>query len=312
MLKNSDLFLECLEMPVRPIDPNNRELLNNVVIENEDTKINEIQKRNTELMNLMSKFDKCKSDKEKNKIIDDIDKCIDYPDMNLGPFSQYMMVHDINHKIYINELTNEEKIFVVKSYLKDRHKLYADRGYPDITYQVLSDNYSHKRKGNLGVKKLEKICIDFGLAHIENEEQINNYSYYFLPDSKDKKLLQPVLDKYNIKFSFRNTHQNKLPDAVIKYDNYFLFIEHKLIKQTGGGQDKQINEIIDFIKEGERGIFYISFLDGMYFNSLIAPKKTNKLFTIKNDIINALNANPYNYFVNAFGFKKLLKNIIKS
>lgn len=30
------------------------------------------------------------------------------------------------------------------------------------------------------------------------------------------------------------------------------------MKSTGGGQDKQITEIIDFIKYGERGVYYVS------------------------------------------------------
>lgn len=132
-----------------------------------------------------------------------------------------------------------------------------------------------------------------------------------MPDNGEKELFKRALDIFHIRFQFATNHQDKMPDAFIKFGDKFIIVEHKKMKSTGGGQDKQITEIIEFIKYGERNVYYVSYLDGILFNKLISPTRKQKLFRSKNDIITNLNNNPYNYFVNAFGFNKLLDNIIK-
>lgn len=102
-----------------------------------------------------------------------------------------------------------------------------------------------------------------------------------------------------------------MPDAFIKYNNTFIIVEHKKMKSTGGGQDKQITEIIDFIKFGERGVHYVFYLDGILFNKLINPPRRQKIYRSKLDILSYLENNPYNYFVNEYGFNKLIDNIKK-
>ena len=101
-----------------------------------------------------------------------------------------------------------------------------------------------------------------------------------------------------------------MPDVLIKYNDVFVVIEHKISKELGGGQDKQMTEIIDFIGYGERGVRYVSYLDGVLFNELKNPRETNKLYRDKNNIIDNLTNNKYNYFVNDYGFKKLINSII--
>jgi hypothetical protein len=135
--------------------------------------------------------------------------------------------------------------------------------------------------------------------------------YYIFPDNGDKKLFKKILNEENIRFDFASSKQGKNPDALIRINDKIIIVEHKNIKSTGGGQDKQIVEIIDFIKRGERGIYYVSYLDGVLFNEFETPSPTNKLSIIVSDISDNLNNNPYNYFVNTYGFEKLVDYLMQ-
>ena len=82
------------------------------------------------------------------------------------------------------------------------------------------------------------------------------------------------------------------------------------MKGSGGGQNKQIVEVAYFIKfsEDNQNIHYITFLDGEYSNRLF-NSQMQKIKLQRKDIIDALNNNPNNYFLNTQGFKNLLENI---
>lgn len=315
MLDNIQLFYECLDNPVNNIDPYNRKILNKVIIPEKNNVSCELLDRNSKLVELITKYNNynINGDKSHNtEIISAIDDCLKYEGMNLCPFSQYLMVHDVNYDMYLKVLSTKDKEFILNSYIKDRHHMYLNREYSEIIFQVLTDNYSHKRKGKLGVKKLMKICEEFGFKKIEDESQINDESYYILPDSDGKKIFRAVLKKNNIDFDFEKSHQGKMPDALIKYKDTFIIVEHKTSKELGGGQDKQMTEIIDFIGHGERLVRYVSYLDGVLFNELKNPRETNKLYRDKNNIIDNLTQYKYNYFVNDYGFKKLINSIMKA
>lgn len=148
------------------------------------------------------------------------------------------------------------------------------------------------------------------IEKISDSSDIDNDKYYILPDAGDNKLFDKIILKNHINFDFRTNHQGKMPDGLIKIDDSFIIIEHKILKESGGGQDKQMTEIIDFIGYGERGVYYISFMDGILFNGLLNPSEKNKLYRDKNNIIENLEKNPYNYFVNEYGFIKLMNNLL--
>ena len=100
-----------------------------------------------------------------------------------------------------------------------------------------------------------------------------------------------------------------MPDFLIKDGDDIFIVEHKHMKEGGGGQDKQINEIISLIGFSENNvkIHYVSFLDGMYFN-LFTNEKHSKNGKLSNQLRNIkanLTRNKQNYFVNTAGFKKL-------
>ena len=313
MLDNIKVFEECLEHLANNVDPIARETLNKVILPTEDA-TEELFSRNYRLSELIVSYanNKGKGDNSHNsKIISEIDNCLRYEGMNYCPFSQYLMVHDVTEDMYLNKLSNEEKQYIVDCYLDDRFQLYLNSDYSNIIFQVLTDSYSHKRKGTMGVAKLKKICNKFGIPKINDDSQVDEPLYYILPDAGDNKLFDKILGLNHINFDFRTTHQGKMPDALIKINNTFLIVEHKILKESGGGQDKQMTEIIDFIGWGERGIHYISFMDGILFNQLVNPSEKNKLFRDKQSIYINLKNCPFNYFVNEYGFNKIIDYALK-
>ncbi len=310
MLNNKKLFNECLKYKVKNIDKTARKILNKIIIPENKDNLNDLLVHNSELIELLTQYNNNykKSSFCVETIISKIDECLKFEGMNLCPFSQYLMVHDLTYNIYLNKLALEEKKYVIEKYLKDRHQMYKNHNYSSIIFQVLVDNYSHKRKSTIGIEKLKKACENRKIYKFQGNMDSNKY--YLLPDSGDKKIFEDIIQHFNIRFQFAEKHQGKMPDIFIKYNDRFIIVEHKKIKETGGGQDKQITEIIEFIKQGERGVNYVSYLDGILFNELINPPLNNKTYRMKNDIINYLSNNPYNYFVNEYGFNKLLDSII--
>lgn len=311
MLDNVKLFNECLENKVPNIDIIARDALNKVIIPEEKNEYSELLAKNTELVELVKQYNNYNKmgDKSHNsEIIQKIDEPLTYEGMNLCPFSQYLMVHDLTYDIYLSELTEAEKEFVINCYIEDRHQMYLNHGYSDIIFQVLNDNYSHKRKSVIGVEKIKRTCEDNNIYHYDGD--FNEDNFFLLPDNGEKALFKQALNIFHIKFEFATNHQDKMPDAFIKCGDKFIIVEHKKMKSTGGGQDKQITEIIEFIKYGERNVYYVSYLDGILFNKLIDPPRRQKLYRSKNDVITNLTNNPYNYFVNEFGFNKLLDSIV--
>ncbi len=311
MVSNIELFNECLQNRVPNIDRIAREALNRTIIPAGKNDYSELLVKNDELVKLIQKYNdlNIRGDISQNEnIINLIDEYLRFDGMNLSPFSQYLMIHDLTYDIYLNELSYDEKKFIIESYLEDRHQMYINHGYTDIIFQVMTDNYSHKRKAVIGLEKIRKACEKNGIQHFNGN--FNDTIFFLLPDNGEKELFKQALEKYLIRFEFAGTHQDKMPDAFIKYNDIFIIVEHKKMKSTGGGQDKQITEIIDFIKFGERGVYYVSYLDGILFNQLINPSESQKIYRSKQDILRNLDNNPYNYFVNEFGFNKLINNIV--
>lgn len=312
MLNNIELFEECLQHRVPNIDEKAHDVLNKEIIPLDSSIPSELLARNSELISLLTKYNNLniKGDTTQNReIIREIDECLNYDGMNLCPFSQYLMVHDLTYDIYLSDLDQQEKEYIIKEYLNDRHQMYINHEYSDIVFQVMYDSYSHKRKGVIGVEKIKASCNKNNINHFDGDYEKN---YYLLPDNGDKQEFEDAIEHYHIRFDFAQHHQNKMPDAFIRYNNCFIIVEHKKMKSTGGGQDKQMTEIIEFIKYGERDVYYISYLDGILFNELIDPPQTRKMYRSKQDIIANLNENPYNYFVNEYGYNKLIDYIINN
>ena len=95
---------------------------------------------------------------------------------------------------------------------------------------------------------------------------------FFLPDKGDKKLFASFRERFSVVLSSAATEQGKLPDMVLGINSEWFIVEMKNINGLGGGQDKQMTEVINFVRFSERDInvHYLVFLDGEYSNRLFS------------------------------------------
>jgi len=240
-------------------------------------------------------------------------------------FVAFWKILDISYSTF-KDYSNEEKKDILKSilelYCENRRKIYDRLGYTNTTVQVLYDAGASRKKGKLGIKKIETLLEN--ILNISNTEYLKVENLkdfegkkicYLLPDSNksDKEIFDDFTKRKHLDYRFGREHQNKYPDIVIKICEHYFIIEAKHIKESGGTQDKQIVEIIEFIKYSENvdNIHYVSFLDGIYFNKFISLKdkdNKNKVLSQIRDIENALKYNKNNFFVNTYGLKLLIED----
>lgn len=258
---------------------------------------------------------------DNKKLIDDIlEKLITIltttPNINYSEFVNYWSVNDTTFSSFCSFGIQEKKEFlnqIIKEYLIHRHKIYNKYGYNPVSIQVVCDSYAHKRSGNLGLGKVSGILEKYNYKKMISKtyNEFTKLDKVFLtPDNGDQKLFMEILSKEKIDFNWKFENQNKYPDFLIKSDSKIIILEHKHVKEGGGGQYKQISEIIGFIKqnEGNKNAFYVSFLDGIYFN-YFKSKRTGKVLEQHNQIIQSLEKNKNNYFLNTAGFNEFLKAI---
>lgn len=95
---------------------------------------------------------------------------------------------------------------------------------------------------------------------------------------------------------------------IIKNGRRKFLLEAKHLNTAGGGQDKQLSELIELLtlSEKDKNIFYIAFLDGNYSNILLSDDYVRgKLKIQRKEIKKFLKKNPNNYWVNTNGLKEL-------
>lgn len=316
--------------------PNNKEpifdayysnLLDETVITPSKDETNELMMRNERLINLIDTFNymvieknMSASDDVVEGLLKDIMECLNYKNMNYSPFAQYFLVHNISYGIYLKLSESRKKsflFFMLRKYIQERHFIYKSHGYSNIVLQVLSDNYSHKRKGSIGVRKVEKQLRERNILHFE--EMKNSFddhaqaTYYLLPDKGDKAEFKRHLSRFCIDYNFGVSEQDKMPDVFLKIGDEFYIIEHKNMKENGGGQDKQIVEILSFINNEESNphTHYITYLDGIFSNRLVenATSKNKRQYEY---ILQIFQKHPNNYFVNTKTFEMLLDDILNN
>ncbi len=293
-----------------------------VVIPYDVSEENDLTTSNTRLIKLISTFDTLHFEQNKNlsdkTITDTITSIIDILDhtnnINYTPFSQFFMVYNASYSVY-ESLTYEDKISFIyemlERYCVERHGMYLSHGYSNIVMQVMSDNYSHKRKGKAGIEKILAQLRPYDLRRITYYSDIESCDdIYFLPDKGDKVSFEKFLVDKAIKMKSREIEQNKLPDIVFKHNNQYYICELKSMKGQGGGQNKQIVEVAYFIKfsEADENIHYVTFLDSQYSNELMNANNP-KIVKQREDIEVALINNPGNYFLNTASLQVFLEQV---
>lgn len=288
---------------------------------------NTLVKKNDRLIQLVSAFKFYHKQGKKighpdvARLIDEvIEILMTTEEINLSPFSQFFMVYDSSYAAFKGYAQDAKRNFLyemLRCYGERRHQLYLNHGYSNSMLQVVHDSYSHKRKSKASIRKICDLLDALGFIYDATKDE--NLPFYFLPDSGDQDKFNDFIRGHHLAMKFAKGKQDKLPDMVFHKDAEYYVVEMKHIKGSGGGQDKQLSEVIDFIRyeEKDRHIHFVSYLDGEYSNLLHDKslhnkknsKKQTKIGKQYNSIVRWLRKNSGNYFVNTAGFKKLIEQI---
>lgn len=324
-MNNLDYFEISTQHKEGLIDPNYHYAVDRQVIPSTKDEKNELTISNSNVIRYISTIQtmiedlKLDLNNEKvEKILGLIIKELNTQGMNYSAFCQYFNIHNVNYSVFQN-LNFEDKMqvlkFIIKPYINSRHKMYQSHGYSNIVLQVMSDNYSHKRKGSYGTNKIAVILEALGVEDLlkTKNKSFDNDKFFLLSDKTGKNMYKQFAKAHDIKLHDDDKTTEKYPDAFIKIGKDYFIVEQKNMKENGGGQDKQTVEITDFVSkkpEFER-LHYVTFVDGIYFNK-IDKNATAKMLQQYTDIISSLAKYKSNYFVNSYGFKKLIYDFICS
>lgn len=318
-MNNREIWEQSLKSPENYVDEYYQKEM--VVITKDSSEKNELIRANQELIENITGYKIALENGHEelaDTIVNKIKKLLKTKNINYSEFTNYWCVRDVSYSSYCTFDDIEKTAFlkaVLCEYISHRHGMYTSHGYTPTTLQVRCDSIAHKRSGNLGSLKVSKLLAGHGYVKgtgMRYEEFMMLDKVYICPDNGDLSLFDEIISKNYIEFEWRQKHQNKNTDFLIKNGNRIIILEHKHMKEEGGGQNKQISEVIDFIQESEKNpnLSYVTFLDGVYFNNFIYAQGNNKLRDQIRQINQALAKNPNNYFVNTAGFMLLLDNVI--
>ncbi len=227
------------------------------------------------------------------------DILVNIDNINYTEFVAYWKSLDAQYGTFL-ELPNQEDLLkkLLDKYCERRRVLYEKYGYTNVSIQALYDSGSSRSKGQKFKRKIKD----------KVEEVLGEDANLIFIEKKNWKKIKKDL---KLKYNFGKHHQNKIPDFLITYNDHFIIGEAKHIHNTGGAQDKQISELIDFINQSEEqiNIHYLAFLDGLYMYRFIKNDLSDKLKKQKNDIESALKKYPQNFFVNTNGLLRLLEDL---
>ena len=182
---------------------------------------------------------------------------------------------------------------------------------PEEWIQAIIDSNSSRKKGKCGELKLISILKKLDFKKVKNWENFKKSNKCVAQFSK---VFSVKKVQENLKVKIKAKKQGKKLDMIVKYKNKIFLIEAKHLNTSGGGQDKQISELIEILtlKEESSNISYVSFLDGSYSNILLSNSKCGeKLKTQRKEIKKYLNKNQNNYWLNTIGFKFLFSDLVK-
>jgi len=320
-MTNIELFEYSGQHPEPIIDPYyNRD---KVVIPETVEQTNDLVEKNARLIELISVFSyfteqgKDQRHPDVCTLIDEVISIMTATDgINLSPFSQFFMVYNSSHNSFVGYSRDQQREFIyemLQLYGKERHKMYLSHGYTNSILQVVCDNYSHKRNSKTTIVKICDILERVGFVHNPNGGELFARRFYFLPDKGDRNTFLSFKRQHNVVMESARNEQNKLPDMVFFINGEYFVVEMKSMKGSGGGQDKQLTEVINFIRyaEADARIHYITYLDGEYSNLLHGDTTQPKIRCQYDDAVSCLRKHPGNYFLNTAGFERFVSEITR-
>ncbi len=182
---------------------------------------------------------------------------------------------------------------------------------PEEWVQAIIDTNASRKKGKCGEIKLMSILRGLGFKEVKRWDDFFRSEKVAASFSKSFSLKNV---RNNLGIRIKTKKQNKKLDLIIKCREKIFICEAKHLNTSGGGQDKQISELIEIVGLNERrqNINYVSFLDGNYSNVIFSNNTGGeKLETQRKEVLNNLRKNPYNFWLNTAGFKALFSDLTK-
>ncbi len=179
---------------------------------------------------------------------------------------------------------------------------------PEEWIQAILDSNAPAKKGHCGEKKLLHILAKYGFQKVKSWEDFFNKQKCV---AKFSKVFSVKNVRKNLNIRLATKKQNKKLDLIIKVNGKIFLCEAKHLNTSGGGQDKQVAELIEIVslKEQNKNISYVVFLDGSYSNVLLSDANGgDKLTTQRKEIKKYLLHNLQNFWVNTTGFEALFGN----
>lgn len=304
-MNNIKLLQYCIRHPEKFLDYN-------YMFIKKDRHLNSYRKRTTEIKELLITIKNIKNKQKSQATLDQIfidlqKKLKKYA--NYSEFGSFINACDSNMNENINDIDLLKKITYL--YLEKRK-------FSDITpiewIQAIIDKGSSRKKGQAGTNKLIKILERKGFLKVKKiQEFVNKKKAVAKLSSRGEFSNKNV--KKNFKISIGRKTQGKSLDLIIKNNRDIFLLEAKHLNTSGGGQNKQVLELIDIIKNRppQSNYHFVSYLDGLHSNTILAAgnsikdqKEKNKIQKQYKDIIKALSQIKNNYWVNTVGFIKLI------
>ncbi|MEK7062152.1 MAG: hypothetical protein AAB940_00200, partial [Patescibacteria group bacterium] len=257
--------------------------------------LNKYIKNTKEIKNILITIRTLRSKKEKSAVVDkyflELSKIIGKYS-NCSEFACFVNACDN----IIGEVKNEINLLkkITERYFAKR---ILNEIVPEEWVQAILDTNSSRKKGKCGENKLISILEKQGFKEIFDWNDFLKINYCMVKFSK-KFNLKNV--RKNLGVKIKTKKQNKTLDLIIKAKDKILLCEAKHLNTSGGGQDKQISELIEILGLNEKNkVSYISFLDGKYSNILLGDSgHGDKINTQRKEIKKFLKNNPNNYWVN--------------
>lgn len=276
------------------------------VFDEKNVDLNKYIKNTKEIKNILITIKTLQERKEKQAIID---KYFLELSKTLGKFSNCS-----EFACFINACDNildeaKNEIILLKE-ITERYfaKRMLNEMTPEEWMQAILDTNSSRKKGKCGENKLIHILKKQGFKEVSSWDDFFKIDYCIVKFSK-KFSLKNV--RKNLGVKIKTKKQNKTLDLIIKAKDKIFLCEAKHLNTSGGGQDKQISELIEImgLKENNK-VSYIAFLDGKYSNVLLSDAGLgDKIIKQRKEIKKFLEKNPDNFWLNTAGFEKLVSDL---
>jgi len=254
------------------------------------------------------------------KVLKEIDRVLKkVKNIQYTEFVAFFKCLGLSYSVYRKENDGKRLEILAKildRYCERRKKQYDSLGYTHVTQQALYDSAASRTQGSAANERLRQLIKQVSGELIQEisdplELAKSRLGYYVV----NKEGFLQIRNKININYNYGKNNQNKIPDLVIKTRDRILIIEAKHVREAGGAQNKQVNELIQFIRQREKKsvpyvVSYVAFLDGRYFNKIANPPSEGKIRQQRDAIEKALKQYPNNYFVNTAGLCKLLTDLL--